>query len=517
MKRFRIAKYMRISMEASDLYDFEERAESASISNQRSFINTFIEQNKEFEGAEVEEFVDDGYSGTNFARPAIKELLRLCRQGEIDCIIVKDLSRFGRSYLEAGDYLEQIFPFLGVRFISINDGFDSKDFFGRTGGVDVAFKNFIYEMYSRDLSDKVKSGVTTCMNRGEYYPGCIVYGYQKSSDGKRMEIDEGAAITIRRIFQEMAEGKDAKTLAIEFNAEEVPTRLSYKQTKGEQLNRHYKGDIWNVTKIHSIIRNQVYQGDMVYRKTSRIRVGCERKVRQPEKNRIVILDHHQGIVNRELFKKANDNIRKKKIGEYDRSAILYGIVFCGCCGNRLELRKTKSPYYLCKRRNLLSNARCNELHLEQELIRQTIWRIWKEHCKLFETIDFPQILEKKQKKLKKQKNRLKRSLERLSAEKINLYEGFCSGRVEQEVFLKEKKQLSRQEEGIQKELKGISEQIDKQETKQKNAQSINRFVEDQILSEEFIRGVVEKMIVYENHKIEIIWKYQEEFHRPFLE
>ena len=138
MKKYMVAKYIRLSMEDLDLCNSEEKAESVSISNQRNFIDTFIEQGEEFQGAEIKEFVDDGYSGTNFDRPAIKELLRSCRQGEIDCIIVKDLSRFGRNYLEVGDYLEQIFPFLGVRFISINDGFDCINFFGQTGGMDVA-------------------------------------------------------------------------------------------------------------------------------------------------------------------------------------------------------------------------------------------------------------------------------------------------------------------------------------------------------------------------------------------
>lgn len=423
MKKYMVAKYIRLSMEDLDLCNSEEKAESVSISNQRNFIDTFIEQGEEFQGAEIKEFVDDGYSGTNFDRPAIKELLRSCRQGEIDCIIVKDLSRFGRNYLEVGDYLEQIFPFLGVRFISINDGFDSKNFFGQTGGMDVAFKNFIYEMYSRDLSEKVKSGVTTCMKRGEYYAGCMVYGYQKSSYGKRMEVDEGAAVTIRRIFQELADGKDAKTLAIELNAEGVPTRLTYKQAKGEQLNRHYKADIWNRNKIHSIIHNRVYQGDMVYRKAIRTQIGCKQKVRQPEEKWLVIPDHHEAIVSRELFKKANDSIRKGKIAVYDRSAVRRGIVFCGCCGNRLELRKTKIPYYLCKRRNLLDNAKCNEIRMEKEQIEQTIRTIWQEHCRLFATIPVSELFEKQQEKSKQQENRLKQSLERFPAEKSSCTNG----------------------------------------------------------------------------------------------
>ena len=225
MKKYTIAKYIRLSMEDLDLCDSEEKAESVSISNQRNFINVFMEQKEEFKGAEVREFVDDGYSGTNFDRPAMKEMLRLCKQGEINCIIVKDLSRFGRNYLEVGDYLEQIFPFLGIRFISINDGFDSKNFFGQTGGMDVAFKNFIYEMYSRDLSEKVKSGVTTCMKRGEYYAGCMVYGYQKSSDGKRMEeVDE-----VAYQYMDPYPGR-GKVRGAFWNLDQVSGKFYFKQT-----------------------------------------------------------------------------------------------------------------------------------------------------------------------------------------------------------------------------------------------------------------------------------------------
>ena len=515
MKKYTIAKYIRLSMEDLDLCDSEEKAESVSISNQRNFINVFMEQKEEFKGAEVREFVDDGYSGTNFDRPAMKEMLRLCKQGEINCIIVKDLSRFGRNYLEVGDYLEQIFPFLGIRFISINDGFDSKNFFGQTGGMDVAFKNFIYEMYSRDLSEKVKSGVTTCMKRGEYYAGCMVYGYQKSSDGKRMEIDEGAAVTIRRIFRELADGKSAKTLAIELNAEGVPTRLTYKQAKGEQLNRHYKADIWNRNKIHSIIHNRVCQGDMVYRKAVRTRVGSKRKVTQPEEKWFVIPEHHEAIVSRELFKKANDSIRKRKTAEYDRSSVHRGIVFCGCCGNRLELRKTKTPYYLCKRRNLLDDAACNELRVEKEQIERTIWTIWQEHCRLFATIPVASLYEQQIEKLRKQEKILKQSLERFPAEKINLYEQFCSSRVKQDMFLKEKDQLSKQEEVVRKEIEKVSGQIDMLEKRQKNYQCaadlVERYRTSEALTEEFMSEMVEKIVVYEDKRIEIVWKYREEF------
>jgi len=276
-----------------------------------------------------------------------------------------------------------------------------------------------------------------------------------------------------------------------------------------------KADIWNRNKIHSIIHNRVYQGDMVYRKAVRTQIGCKQKVRQPEEKWLVIPDHHEAIVSRELFKKANDSIRKGKIAVYDRSAVRRGIVFCGCCGNRLELRKTKSPYYLCKRRNLLDNAKCNELQIEKEQIERTVWTIWQEHCRLFATIPLSQFFEKQQEKLRKQENILMQRLERFPAEKINLYEQFRSGMVKQDVFLKEKEQLSRQEEVVRRQIEKVSEQIDMQEEREKNyrcvADLVKRYGTSETLTEEFMREMVEKVIVYEDKRIEIVWKYREEF------
>ena len=200
---------------------------------------------------------------------------------------------------------------------------------------------------------------------------------------------------------------------------------------------------------------------------------------------------------------------------YDRSAVRRGIVFCGCCGNRLELRKTKNPYYLCKRRNLLENARCNELRMEKEQIEQTIWTIWQEHCRLFETISVSFFYEKQQEKLRKEEHLLKLRLERFSAEKINLYEQFRSGMLKQDIFLKEKKQLSREEEEVRRKIEKVSEQIDLQEKRQKNYQCIadliGRYGTSEALTEGFMRDMVEKVIVYEDKRIEIAWKYREEF------
>lgn len=515
MKWIIIAIYIRLSMEDMDLCEAGEKEESFSVSNQRAYIRQFIQQKKEFKDAVIREFVDDGYSGMSFDRPALQEMLTLCRQGVINCIVVKDLSRFGRNYLEVGDYLEQIFPLLGVRFIGINDGYDSQDFEGRTGGMDIAFKNFIYEMYSRDLSGKIKSGISAAIKRGDYFSGCIMYGYQKTADGRNLEIDEDAAVTVRRIFREMAEGKDARTLAQELNAEKIPTRLAYKQAKGEQQGRHFETAVWNRNKIHTIVHNRVYAGDMIYRKAVRTKTGDNHKERQPEEKWTVIPDHHKAIVSRELFQRANDSIRKGKSAGHDRRSVRWGIVFCGCCGNRLELRKTKNPYYLCKRKSFISGTGCYELRIEKEALEKTIWGIWEEHCRLFETMPASQFFVQRQAILKKQEAVLRQEQERFPTKKMNLYERFRGGELDREDFLKEKEILNSREELTARSVEEVQRQIEELDIRGKRCRSISELIEKYSgfgdRREEFMREMVEKVVVYEEERVEVVWRYRDEF------
>ena len=183
-----VAEYLRLSIEDGDVISNDNKAESDSISNQRELITRYRSDRMLYPDAQVLEFVDDGYSGTNFERPALKQMLSLIREGKICCVIVKDISRFGRNYLEVGDYLEQIFPFMGVRFIAINDYYDSDDYLGTTGGIEVAFKSLLYDMYSKDLSVKMNSALQIRRKRGEFIGPRPPFGYCLSKDKKVLTV-----------------------------------------------------------------------------------------------------------------------------------------------------------------------------------------------------------------------------------------------------------------------------------------------------------------------------------------
>ena len=265
------AMYLRISSEDEDLRTGEKN-ESESISNQRSLLRDYVCSHADLSGSEILEFCDDGWSGTNFERPAVKELLEQVKRGQVNCIVVKDLSRFGRDYLTVGDYISRVFPFLGVRFISVNDGFDSSNPLD-IDSLDTSFRTLIYDLYSRDLSCKVKSAKKARAERGAFLSPYAPYGYIKDPEDKNhLLVDEEAAVVIRRIFQRAADGLKAWEIAAELNGDGICSPKTYKVNAGytrTPWRSIQEENFWTVGLITKILRYERYIGKVVYRKRIR--------------------------------------------------------------------------------------------------------------------------------------------------------------------------------------------------------------------------------------------------------
>ena len=223
MDNKKTAIYIRLSDEDNNI-DGIVKAESNSVAAQRILIRDYMQRNGLSDPSDALEYVDDGFSGTNFQRPAFRRMMDDAKHGNIDCIIVKDFSRFGRDHLETGNYLERIFPLLGIRFISVNDQFDSEDCMGMTGGMSVALKNIINSMYSKDLSKKVRSAMGTRAAHGEYMAAFVPYGYLKNPENIHQLIpDKEAAEVVRLIFTMAAEGKKKPEIVRFLNEQGTPT------------------------------------------------------------------------------------------------------------------------------------------------------------------------------------------------------------------------------------------------------------------------------------------------------
>lgn len=309
MSSYKIAVYLRLSKEDENLRD-----ESNSIKNQRMLLCRYIKKN--FIQYELQEFVDDGYSGTNFLRPGITDMLEQVRQGKIDCIVVKDFSRFSRDHIELGSYLEQIFPFLGVRFISVNDNYDSADHPGSTMELNTAFKGLMYDLYSKDLSVKVKSSLQARKKQGQYACGGVPFGYMKAPDDRhRLIIAEEEAEIVRRIFVLALKGKTSVEIARLFNQEKVPTPAEFRIKKGQAGRKMSENrPRWTHPFICTVLRNPVYAGDMVYDKYEKEEVGGKKHLK-PRSEWKIYRDHHPAIIPRDIFDKMQslrDQERKER-------------------------------------------------------------------------------------------------------------------------------------------------------------------------------------------------------------
>lgn len=425
--RYVIALYIRLSIEDS-------KVESMSIENQRLALHKFADT-LDIPGSEIVEFVDNGYTGTNFERPSVQELLGLVQAGQVNCIIVKDFTRFGRNSVDVGYYMEMVFPLYGVRFISLNDDFDSDRIRGETGGMSVAFKYLISEFYSRDLSMKYKSAKYVKFRRGEYQSKICPYGYQKSSDG-RMEPDPETAPFVKLIFGLAGKGHNTRQIAEKMIALHVPTPGEYKMARGQGHHDVSRSSgIWQSGTVVRILNDERYTGTYIIGKRCVTQVGS-RQVRLKDENEwIMIPNHHLPIVSVELYEQARANIRhckspKKNINLYS----LRGKVFCGCCHHAMARAKRKAPYFSCRHSLTNENAPCKGLQiLESELEKIVLDHIFARAQKILSATH--SIGD----------NRLTVSApsraEEIQSQKLDLYEQMVSGTISGQEYVELKAQL----------------------------------------------------------------------------
>ncbi len=366
MKRYIIAIYIRLSKE-----DDKWKEESNSITMQRVLLKKYIEEN--FADYEVIEFCDDGYTGTNFERPGMQEMLCRIRDGEIDCVIVKDFSRFARDYVELGSYLEQIFPFLGVRFISVNDGYDSRDYQGSIADIDVNFKNLLYDLYSKDLSEKVRSSLAIRKEKGQYVSANSPFGYEKDPEDRHaLVVAEDEAEVVRRIFSLTLDGWTSVQVAKLFNKEGVKTPVEFKIEKG-RTSRQPKGErfLWSSSTVCQILRNEIYVGNIVQKKYVKDFVGGKNHIK-PREEWLVSYGHHEPIINKEDFDKVQESRGQKRPPQHNPPHLLVGKLVCGCCKKNLHYRRGLNPYFTCGQRysNTMENcvSKVNAMFMEQYIL-----------------------------------------------------------------------------------------------------------------------------------------------------
>ena len=384
-RNIKVAKYIRLSRE-----DGDDR-ESESVENQRDIIDNYIQEHEEL--IEAGEYVDDGYTGTNFNRPGFQKMLKDIEEEKIDCIITKDLSRFGRDHIDTGYYLERYLPTNNIRYIAIGDNVDTL----KADGLQfLTFKLSFNDYYAQDISNKIKSVKQRKIEKGEYQAGIPPYGYKKDIEKKNHLIpDEYSSKIVKEIFDMYAKkGMSTIKIANELNEREIEPPAVYlkipKYMKRKSVNPNGKY-VWLRAQIGKILRNEVYLGSVVGRKFQKVSHKIV-KVRSTKKEEHIILENmHEPIIDIETWNKAQDKLNgytKTRERKYDH--ILKGLVYCGECGNKATLRcreeKRKNgnvwraTYFICSKRNNYS-ALCDCKQISANLIEEVVIGKIKEETK----------------------------------------------------------------------------------------------------------------------------------------
>ena len=347
---FSTAIYVRLSIENSGKDD-----DGDSIANQISFCKAYLAEHTDLKLYDIYE--DNGEKGTNFDRPEFKRMMDDIRGGKVKCVLVKDLSRFGRDYIEAGKYLEKIFPFMGIRFISITDGYDSLTCDDAEGALMIPLKNMINDVYAKDISRKIITSFRARQEKGEFLPAFAPYGYVKSKEvAYRYEIDQETAPYVRMIFEWKAEGVSHNEICKRLNDMGAVTPARRKVDIGIWRAEKYKHTVWHGRTIIDIMKNPTYTGCIVYGRIPKSLYEGIKMHRAPEEEWRYVPDAHEPIVSQELFDKVQkmfaDRAEKFK-AKMDENAPLRelvtnhfkGKIYCGDCGKRMRFVKPTDKRY----------------------------------------------------------------------------------------------------------------------------------------------------------------------------
>ena len=415
----KLAFYIRLS-DADEEVKAGTKDESNSITGQRKLLYAYIKKTEEFAGFEVLEYFDDGYSGTMFNnRAEFQRLIQDAELGRFECIIVKDFSRFGRDYLEVGNYLEFVFPAMGMRFISVNDNYDSDRNFGVTGGMDVAYKNLIYQLYSMDLSRKVKSARRTRNLSGEYTASFVCYGYKKDPDDKhKLIIDEEAAKVVVEIFSLIIAGYNASEVARILNERKIPTRVQNQWKNGiNYVPVHNKGDyMWDNSEVIAIVQNEQYKGIMIQNKCETVGFGDNKKVRKRNKEDWSVVEGAiPRIVSDEMFYEVNKMLRVEARGiEKSTKKRKKNLFICPYCGRKLmNSSAVCTPKLLCPKRRMVRTGECQQIFMLKSEAQDKVLEITKEICRTL-------IQEEELKKASKDKRKVTGVVQRYIGKNVSI-------------------------------------------------------------------------------------------------
>jgi DNA invertase Pin-like site-specific DNA recombinase len=519
------ALYLRISL------DDDNQDISNSITNQQDLLSAYVAADPILSASEVLTFADDGWSGTSFERPHAKALLDMVKRGEVQTIIVKDISRWGRNYIEVSEYLDQIFPFLGVRFISVNDQYDSADHKGQTAPMGVAFSSIVHGIYSKELSVKVSQAQRVKAKKGEYVHGTNFYGYVRCKEKKNhLIVDEVAAAIVQRIFDMACEGMSTNQIAATLNADGVDSPLTHRIQSGHSthgIKPLGEKSFWRSDRILRMLKDERYTGTMVSHKHKASSPGSKQRILLPKDEWVKAPNAHEAIISTEQFAKAQANLRKNKNvagGTVANRPLFAGKIFCGHCQRAMAYKKTKNSHYRCANFKLNTGQGCYEGKVFVDNLAEIVLVTAKlEAQKALDLKEAQRLQRQKQTQdhslseksvILADLKKLTTSVTLLEQHSMALYEKFTVGEVDRETYISAKAKNNAGLENSQTRIAELNqrlatiEEANASQATPNNEAILNRILTANEATEE-VFALLDRVVVYDDEHIEIWFKFMD--------
>ncbi len=523
-KVYRTAIYCRLSREDGD------KVESNSIASQRAICEDYVARHDDLELV-CEPFIDDGYSGVSFNRPRFREMEDAIKKGRIDCIVCKDLSRFSRNYIDGGRYLEKIFPQLGIRFIAVNDAYDSLTGDPQSDSFVIPFKNLINDSYCKDISMKIRSSLEVKQKSGEFVGAFAPYGYMKSPENRnQLIVDEEVRENVQMIFSMYKDGFSIGRIADRLNQMGVLSPMEYKHAQGVKYDTVFKrGDTaqWTYNAVQRILTNEVYIGVLAQGKRGTPNYKVRVVQSKDESEWVKVENAHEALVSYEDFMAVKIMMKRDMRCSPDQAEahLFSGFLFCGDCQQSM-IRKTvpsktkKYIYYVCST-NKHSHG-CSQHSISAKEVEEKVFRAIHDQIELVinleKALDLIERLPAQSRKAfnyEAQIAKLEEEIERYQKLKLRLYEDLADGIIDKSEYFEFRnsytKVIEDKQDALLRVRKEMREAVTTGTTERNWVTLFKQYENIEELNRRVLMSLVDRILIYENHAIEIVFKYKDEY------
>lgn len=513
--------YARLSRDDGD------KLESDSIINQKALIRDFLSKHPEIHA--VSEKTDDGYSGVNFDRPAFQEMMEDIRSGKINCVVVKDLSRFGRNYIEAGNYIERVFPFLGVRFIAINDNYDSLDR-NQSDSLIIPFKNLINDAYCKDISVKIRSQLEIKRKKGQFIGAFAAYGYLKDEeDHNKLVVDTYASEIVRAIFKWKIQGMSQGRIANKLNMQGVLCPMEYKLSLGMKVQtnfRVHKKALWSSKAVTRILTNEIYTGVLVQGKVGTPNYKIKKIMPRDEADWIRVEGIIPVIIDKDMFDSVQMILAKdiRIAPEEDVVYPLSGFVKCADCGQNM-VRKSYNAggkaysYFICSTRKAGKGCSTHSISEEKltDVVLQMVSKQIDSVCEMEKMLDIVDSLPEKQANVfnyDAQVVRLKEEIERNKSFKLKLYENLQEGLIGQDEYFLFKKSYAAKIAEAEAAIMAIEDEREQAVSRNRDSlswmETFKKYRNITSVNRSMVVDLIRQVNVFEGGRAEVVFRHADE-------